>query len=211
VLARQAAGRAAAVIDRRPVLALPPPWHTENARRLPMKRLLPGMFLGLVMIGLGAYVFLYLGLFPIAATSPADLIENLAPELRDRAIARQARSIRAVPGKPGAESIARGLVEYRESCMPCHGAPDGSAAEFSQGLNPGPPPLEIEKVQKRPEAELFWIVKNGIRMTGMPAFGLNHSDEEIGDIVRFLRHLPKLTDEEKAQLQKMPEGEEHHH
>ena len=90
-------------------------------------------------------------------------------------------------------------------------APTGhprNATLRGQGLNPGPPPLEIEKVQKRTEAELFWIIKNGIRMTGMPAFGLNHSDEEIGDIVRFVRHLPKLTDEEKAQLQKASEGDE---
>ena len=172
-----------------------------------MKKLLPGMFLGLVMIALGAWAFLELGLFPIAASSGPDPMDELAPQVRDRAIKRAARSIGALPGQAGPESIKRGLESYRGDCMPCHGAPDGSPAEFSQGLNPGPPPLEIEKVQARPEAELFWIVKNGIRMTGMPAFGLNHSDEEIADIVRFVRHLPKLTDEEKAALQKTEAGE----
>jgi mono/diheme cytochrome c family protein len=96
--------------------------------------------------------------------------------------------------------------------MPCHGAPEGSAAEFSQGLNPMPPALQVDMVQKGwTDAELFWIVKHGIRMTGMPAFGVNHKDEEIGDIVRFVRHMPKLTDEEKKLLQAPPQGDDHHH
>ena len=176
-----------------------------------MKRLLPGMFLGLLMIALGSWVVLHFGLFPIAASSRPDPLDELAPQVRDRAIARQARSITVVPGKVGPESIARGLVHYRENCMPCHGAPDGSPAEFSQGLNPGPPPLHEPQIQnRRTDTELFWIVKNGIRMTGMPAFYLNHSDDEIGDIVRFVRHLPKVTDEEKALLQQPAVGEHHH-
>ena len=177
-----------------------------------MKRLLPGMFLGLVMVALGSWVFLRLGLFPIAASSGADAFDEMAPQVRDRAIARHARSITAVPGKAGPESIARGLVHYRENCLPCHGAPDASAAEFSQGLNPGPPPLHDEQIQaRRSDTELFWIVKNGLRMTGMPAFYINHNDEEIADIVRFVRHLPKLTEEEKALLQQAPAGDDRHH
>lgn len=176
-----------------------------------MKKLLPGSLFSLVMIALGAWVFAQSGFFPIAASSKPDPFDELAPQVRDRAIARHAKSIQSIPGQAGPESIARGLIHYRENCMPCHGAPDGSAAEFSAGLNPGPPPLEIEKVQKRPDTELFWIVKNGIRMTGMPAFNINHTDDEIGDIVRFVRQLPKLTDEEKALLAQPPTGEDHHH
>jgi mono/diheme cytochrome c family protein len=176
-----------------------------------MKKLLPGSLLSIVMIAIGAWVVLQSGLIPIAASSKPDFIDELAPKVRDRAVARQARSITTIPGQAGPESIQRGLVLYRESCLPCHGAPDASAAEFSAGLNPGPPPLEVEVVQRRPDNELFWIVKHGIRATGMPAFGINHKDDEIGDIVRFVRHLPKLTDDEKALLAPPPTGEDHQH
>jgi mono/diheme cytochrome c family protein len=55
-------------------------------------------------------------------------------------------------------------------------------------------------VQKRTDGELFWVVQNGIRMTGMPAFGPTHKDEEIWKIVAFLRHLPALTPEEEKAL-----------
>ena len=175
-----------------------------------MKKLLPGSLFTLVMIAIGTWVFLQSGFFPIAATSKPDPLDEIAPQMRDKAIARHARSITTLPGTGGPESIRRGLVHYRENCMPCHGAPDGSAAEFSAGLNPGPPPLDEEHVQKRPDGELFWIVKNGIRMTGMPAFSLNHKDDEIADIVRFVRHLPQLSDEEKALLAAPPIGADHH-
>ena len=176
-----------------------------------MKKLLPGSMFTFVMIALGTWVFLRSGFFPIAASSKPDVLDDLAPQMRDHAIARHARAVTSLPGTAGPESIARGLTHYRENCMPCHGAPDGSAAEFSAGLNPGPPPLEIEKVQARSDTELFWIVKNGLRMTGMPAFNVNHKDDEIADIVRFVRHLPQLTAEEKALLSAPPAGDNHHH
>ena len=64
-------------------------------------------------------------------------------------------------------------------------------------------------MQKRPDGELYWIVANGIRMTGMPAFGPTHKEKEIWEIVAFLRHLDALSAEEEKALQK--EGEEGHH
>ena len=176
-----------------------------------MKKVRLGSFLGLVFVMIGASIVALSGVFPIAASSPPDAIDELAESAGARAIRRHARSVTTVPGETGPAAIARGLSHYRENCLPCHGAPGTSAAEFSAGLNPGPPPLEIDKVQSRPDNEIFWIVKNGIRMTGMPAFNINHKDDEIGDIVRFVRHLPKLSEEEKALLAQPSTGEDHHH
>ena len=177
-----------------------------------MKKLVLGMLLGLVFVAIGATVFITAGAFPLAASSPPDMMDNLALDVRNRTIKKKARAITSVPGEAGPESIRRGLVHYRENCLPCHSAPDASPAEFAQGLNPMPPALQVDMVQAWSDTELFWIVKNGMRLTGMPAFSVNHKDEEIGDIVRFVRHLPKLTDEEKKLLQAPAEaGEEHHH
>jgi mono/diheme cytochrome c family protein len=74
------------------------------------------------------------------------------------------------------------------------------ASEIGEGLNPPATDLTLARVQDRADGELFWIVQNGIRMTGMPAFGPTHREEEIWKIVAFLRHLPEITPEEERQL-----------
>jgi len=102
-------------------------------------------------------------------------------------------------------------------CFGCHGAPGHELSEIAQGLNPKPPKLDAEDVQAGSDAELYWVVKNGLRMTGMPAFGPTHEDKELWSIVAFLRRLPKLKPQEydamveAAGLQKGEEEHEHHH
>jgi mono/diheme cytochrome c family protein len=107
-------------------------------------------------------------------------------------------------------AVALGLTHYRENCLPCHEVPGVDAAEFHEGMNPSPPDMDAQAVQHQSDAELFWVIKNGIRMTGMPAFGGNHNDEEIRHIVAFVRHVTQLTDAERQAL-KSGAGEEHHH
>ena len=91
----------------------------------------------------------------------------------------------------------------------CHGAPDVDAAELSKGLNPRAPKTLADSDLS--DGKLFWIVKHGIRMTPMPAFGPTHSDEEIWKIVAFVRHLSKLTPQERDSLRAATSEEEHHH
>jgi mono/diheme cytochrome c family protein len=87
-------------------------------------------------------------------------------------------------------------------CVTCHGAPGVDASEAGEGLNPAAPDLSTGKVQKRSDGELFWLVQGGIRMTGMPAFGPTHNDEEIWKIVAFVRRLPALSPEEQQELKR---------
>src|SRR5206468_7122711 len=107
-------------------------------------------------------------------------------------------------------AVAGGLDHYRENCVVCHGAPGVEMGEAGKGLNPPPPFLDSPAVQGRTDGQMFWIVKNGIRMTGMPAWGPTHKDEEIWQMVAFMRHLPQLTGAEKAKLQPAEEAEQHH-
>jgi mono/diheme cytochrome c family protein len=86
----------------------------------------------------------------------------------------------------------------------------GRRRELSKGLNPPAPSLGKGE-NGTPDGELFWVIKHGIRMTAMPAFGPTHTDEEIWKIVTFLRHLPDLTKEERDSLQAATSGEAHHH
>jgi mono/diheme cytochrome c family protein len=79
-------------------------------------------------------------------------------------------------------------MHFRTMCVACHGEPGGKPSEMGHGLNPKAPELS-EVVGRWSDSELHWIIANGIRMTGMPAFGATHKDEEIWALVEFLRTL----------------------
>jgi len=76
-------------------------------------------------------------------------------------------------------------------CAGCHGAPGQDPEAMGQGLNPPPPDLAESALEWSP-AELFWVTKNGIKMTGMPAWGATHDDDAIWPVVAFLTKLPDL-------------------
>lgn len=81
-------------------------------------------------------------------------------------------------------------------CFRCHGAPGMAWGKFSEGLNPGPPDLKDVAPNLTP-GELFWVIKNGIEMTGMPSFGAGGMpDKEIWSIVAFVKQLPTVTDDQ---------------
>ena len=110
---------------------------------------------------------------------------------KDRSIESRLKDI-TVPDLNNLSMINEGFKHYNEMCVSCHGAPGLEETEVSVGLNPTAPYLV--KVAKEIDAkELFWITKNGIKMTGMPAWGKTHSDEKIWDIVAFVKKLPDMT------------------
>jgi len=136
-----------------------------------------------------------------ADVKPGFLERTLAPWARDRSVEKRALEEKnPYAGDPAA--IAAGLDHYHVSCVMCHGAPGVEAAELSKGLNPPAPSLDKE-LNDTPDGELFWVIKHGIRMTPMPAFGPTQSDEEIWKIVAFIRHLPNLTAQERDSLRAM--------
>ena len=77
------------------------------------------------------------------------------------------------------EHVREGFRLFDEMCVQCHGAPGKERGEVGQGLRPQPPSL-VEAAQRWNPSEIFWIVKNGVHMTGMPAFGPTHDDQRIG-------------------------------
>jgi mono/diheme cytochrome c family protein len=173
-----------------------------------MKFFLGVVFTLLVGLAIGGFVFAT-GRYNVAATAPPDFTDKLAPWVLEKSIERGAKSV-TDPVSKDPNAVALGLTHYRENCLPCHEVPGVDAAEFHEGMNPSPPDMDAQAVQHQSDAELFWVIKNGIRMTGMPAFGGNHNDEEIRHIVAFVRHVTQLTDAERQAL-KSGAGEEHHH
>ncbi len=166
----------------------------------------------LVLLVLGVLAVAYGGFATVAATEPgAGPVEWFLHTARESAIHSAIEDIE-VPPLDDPAKLRSGLVHYHSMCVTCHGAPGLDPAELAQGLNPMPPDLysapERDVTEEEGEgheggeeaAEVYWVVKNGIRMTGMPAFGPTHSDEDIWAITAFVQRLPELSAEEYAAM-----------
>jgi len=124
-----------------------------------------------------------------------------------RSVERRAAGLVAPASLADPARIERGFAAYDDMCAGCHGTPGAEPSVIARGLNPEAPRL-AETAGDWADAELFWIVEHGIRMTGMPAFGATHEDGEIWDLVGFLRRLPRLSEAEYGALR---EGREPGH
>lgn len=139
------------------------------------------------------------GYFDISATRPVSALEERAAiRVRDASIRRHMPKDFQPPAATP-ELLRRGMERYRQSCLVCHGAPGLGDPHIGSSLNPPAPNLTLD-TQDRTHGALFWITKHGIRMTGMPGFASTYSDEEIGEIVAFLRHLPDLSEAERQAM-----------
>ncbi|HAP24911.1 MAG TPA: cytochrome C, partial [Achromobacter sp.] len=94
-----------------------------------------------------------------------------------------------------AERIQNGSRLYRAHCAQCHGGPGVAPQPYALGLNPAPAAL-VAAARTRTAAEIFWVTRQGIKMTGMPAWQYRLTDDEIWDVVAFLRVLPGLSVED---------------
>jgi mono/diheme cytochrome c family protein len=164
-----------------------------------------------VLAGLG---FIYSGAFDAAADQPhSGLVFFLAKTARERSVALRARDIR-VPDLTAPTAIAAGASEYAEMCTGCHLAPGMEDNEMRSGLYPYPPNLAGHNAGvagdplavNHSAARQFWIIKHGIKMSAMPAWGKTHDDATIWTIVAFLQKLPSLSPAQYAEMTKESES-----
>lgn len=112
------------------------------------------------------------------------------------------------PVEASDENLREARQHFADHCSTCH-ANDGSGdTMYGKGLYPKPPDLRKSGTQNLSDGELFWIIENGVRFTGMPAFGGGHgSEEDSWKLVLFIRHLPQLSDQERIDMGRMnPKG-----
>jgi mono/diheme cytochrome c family protein len=98
------------------------------------------------------------------------------------------------------------MEHFADHCASCHGNDGRGVTLIGRGLYPKPPDMTQRATQELSDGELYYIMENGIRFTGMPGFGEepdNIEDTETWDLVHFIRHLPDMTDDEVAQMKKM--------
>jgi mono/diheme cytochrome c family protein len=150
------------------------------------------------LIGLAA-ILVYAGVYNIAADTPHSRpILWLVETVRRQSIATRARDVVVPNDLDDPKRIAAGATEYEEMCSGCHLAPGMKKTEISQGLYPRAP--ELSRRSHLTPSEEFWVVKHGIKLTGMAAWGKTHDDALLWDVVAFLRKLPELSAEQYRTL-----------
>lgn len=158
----------------------------------------------LIVLGLA---FVLSGISNVSAENQdRGLVRWVLSTASDNSIERHAKGI-DVPPLGDSAQVAMGFEHYQEMCVTCHGAPGVDRSEIGQGLNPHGPNLS-RSISDMSDAELYWILKNGIKMTGMPSFGKTHTDEQLWAMVSFVKKLPGMTEEQyQAYKSANPEDE----
>ena len=157
-----------------------------------MRRLFVTLTALLLAATLGAFGFVWSGLYDISAnvqhTQP---VYTLLETTMHRSVQRRAAPI-AVPPLEVAATVERGAACYVEKCVQCHGGPGVAQGEIGRSMQPLPGPLVDASARWRPQ-ELYWITRNGIKMSGMPAWQYRMTDADLWAVVAFMQRLPSLT------------------
>jgi mono/diheme cytochrome c family protein len=160
------------------------------------------------VIAIGAAVWAWSGLYNIGADDHHwKVTYNALQTVRDRSIHVRSKHIE-VPNLDDPQLILKGAGQYAAMCAGCHLRPGLQDSELRKGMYPQPP--NLSKVHVDPQ-EAFWVIKHGIKMSAMPAWGLDgsHDDETIWSMVAFLEKLPGMTPEQyKAIVTKAPPDED---
>jgi mono/diheme cytochrome c family protein len=169
------------------------------------------LLIAMVAVVLGASASIYAGIYDVAATEPHWPVTTwLLETARTRSIKAHAAGIKVPPGLDDPAEVLAGVAHYAAHCAVCHGAPGVPKGEIAEGLYP-PPPNLVKAAPLYSPSELFWILKHGIRMTGMPSWS-DHTDDELWATVAFVKKLPGMSEEQYAKLlmASMAQGGHHH-
>jgi mono/diheme cytochrome c family protein len=155
-------------------------------------RLVALLGLAALLLGaLAAFGFIKSGLYNVGASKPhTPLTWWVTNETMIHSVKRHAKGI-AQPQSFTPEQVVRGFCAYETHCVACHGAPAVARQHWAEGMEPAPPYL-LDAPQRFTSPQLFWIAKNGIKMTGMPSWRASMSDAQLWDVVAFLEAMPKM-------------------
>lgn len=155
-----------------------------------------------VVVGIVAYSIVRRGLS--ARAEPSRVEELVARTMRGLATPRRVRSM-TNPVKRTQAVLTEGLEHFSDHCAVCHANNGSGHTEIGRGLYPPPPDMRAAATQELSDGELFSIIENGIRLTGMPAWGTGNAEGERASwaLVHFIRRLPELTDEEISRMESL--------
>lgn len=156
-----------------------------------LKTVLKTLAITLVVVVLSGLGFVYSGVYNIAATDdhwpPVAWLLHVTME---RSVALRADDI-VVPPLDSRAMLLEGAASFDAMCSGCHTAPGAQATPVAKGLSPQPPDL-AHAATEYSAAELFWITRHGVKMSGMPAWGPTHDDKQLWPVVAFVQALPGM-------------------
>jgi thiosulfate dehydrogenase len=173
----------------------------------PVKKFLIGLIVGVVLIPLGAYLFVVAGQAPVATSQPPLPFERFFAKTALRARVNRLMP-KTVPLTADEATFMAGAQVYRHHCAMCHGLINGPISPIARGMFPYPPQL-LENghgVTDDPPGETFWKAKNGIRLSGMPGFHATLNDTQLWQVSLMLANADKLSAAVKAELIFVPRG-----
>ncbi len=135
---------------------------------------------------------------------PTAVEKFVARRLRHLAVP-QSRRDRSNPVPLGPEALREARAHFADHCASCHGNDGRGRTQVGQGLYPKAPDMTLPETQSLSDGELFYIIENGVRLTGMPAWGTGTAEgaEESWRLVHFIRYLPKITPEEMTEMKEL--------
>ena len=167
------------------------------------------LILLVLLVVAGFVVVLAVSIFHngLSARATPTIIETMmARDARNLAIPASARALKN-PIAPSAETLRDARLHFADHCAICHGNDGSGDTMIGRGLYPKPPDLRLPETQKLSDGELFWVIENGVRFTGMPAFSSPGMQNDSWKLVDFIRHLPQLTPDERMEMEKYnPKG-----
>ncbi len=164
-----------------------------------MKAIIGTVLMLVVLAVIGGFGFIYSGVYDVGASTPHWAVTRWVMDTaRMHSIAAHASGIAVPAGLDDQSKILMGTDHFAAHCAVCHGAPGVPQGDIAKGLYPQPPNL-ARTVKAYSPAELFWVLKHGIKMTGMPAWS-DHGDDALWAIVAFLEKLPTMSEQDYAKL-----------
>lgn len=159
----------------------------------------------LLVAGLGAVMLIRTTRHGLSALDEPTRVEHvLARAMRHYATPSDLRGRKnPVPLTP--EALAEGRAHFADHCAPCHGNDGRGQTAMGPKFYPRVPDMTLEETQSQSDGEIFATIENGIRLTGMPGWGDGSAESAYGSwtLVHFIRHLPKITDEELSEMDRL--------
>lgn len=169
----------------------------RTSTRLIVKTVCATVAVGALLGAIGCAIFAKAGWYNVGALAPHWQFAYTFLEYgMHESVRHHASEVVAAPPKDAA-SLRAGAALYKANCVACHGGPGVAMANFAKSMQPAPGPL-VDAARRWSDQEMYWIVQQGIKTSGMPAWKYHLSDAQIWQVIGFLSHLPGLSPQQFA-------------
>ncbi len=169
----------------------------RTTSRLIVKTVFATIAVGGVLGAIGGAIVARAGLYDVGALAPHWQFAYTFLEYGMHESVRNHASGVVSKAPADAASLRAGAALYKANCVACHGGPGVAMANFAKSMQPAPGPL-VDAARRWSAPEMYWIVRHGIKTSGMPAWKYHMSDAQIWQVVGFLSHLPRLSPQQFA-------------